>query len=226
MPTGLFDLTAPAELSISSLVINLLIGAVIGVALSWHFQRFGRTMSNRAALGQVFPIIVLTMVLVISIVKSSLALSLGLVGALSIVRFRTPIKEPEELAYLFMAIGVGLGLGADQRIPTVVASGVILGLLAARHWAFRPKREHNLFLNIEVPGGASNGTLEKVTELLKENTRMADARRLDIQDGLLQATFLIDCKDDQQLLTVMNRLKSSMPEASITFVDQGNSLGG
>lgn len=52
------------------------------------------------------------MFLVIFVVKSSLALSLGLVGALSIVRFRTPIKGPEELVYLFLSIAIGLGFGA------------------------------------------------------------------------------------------------------------------
>ena len=55
-----------------------------------------------------------------------MALSLGLVGALSIVRFRTPIKEPEELAYLFICIAAGLGLGANQTVPTVVAIFIIL----------------------------------------------------------------------------------------------------
>ena len=55
-----------------------------------------------------------------------MALSLGLVGALSIVRFRTPIKEPEELAYLFISIAAGLGLGANQTIPTIVSVIFIL----------------------------------------------------------------------------------------------------
>ena len=63
--------------------------------------------------------------LVILIVKSSLALSLGLVGALSIVRFRTPIKEPEELIYLFLAIALGLGYGAGQIIPTTSIAIII-----------------------------------------------------------------------------------------------------
>ena len=54
------------------------------------------------------------------IVKSSLALSLGLVGALSIVRFRAAIKEPEELVYLFLIIAIGLGCGANQLIITSV----------------------------------------------------------------------------------------------------------
>ena len=58
-------------------------------------------------------------------VKSSLALSLGLVGALSIVRFRAAIKEPEELIYLFLTIAAGLGTGAGQIKITIF--GVIFG---------------------------------------------------------------------------------------------------
>ena len=57
-------------------------------------------------------LITMTTMLIISIVKSSLALSLGLVGALSVIRFRAAIKEPEELTYLFLTIAIGLGFGA------------------------------------------------------------------------------------------------------------------
>ncbi len=57
--------------------------------------------------------------MLILVVKTSLALSLGFVGALSIIRFRTPIKEPEELIYLFLSIGLGLGYGANQTLITI-----------------------------------------------------------------------------------------------------------
>ena len=75
-----------------------------------------------------------------------------------------------------------------------------------------------------MPGGSTNGTFAEVTDLVRQNTRTADARRLDINNGLLQATFLVDCKDDQQLFAVIDKLKTKIPEASITFVDQRNSL--
>ena len=64
----------------------------------------------------------ITTTIVITIVKSSLALSLGLVGALSIVRFRAAIKEPEELVYLFLVIAIGLGCGAGQIYITVIGT--------------------------------------------------------------------------------------------------------
>ena len=70
-------------------------------------------LSNRKIFSKNFFIITTTTMLIITVVKSSLALSLGLVGALSIIRFRAAIKEPEELGYLFLTISIGLGCGAD-----------------------------------------------------------------------------------------------------------------
>ena len=63
----------------------------------------------------------MTTMLIITIIQQSLALSLGLVGALSIVRFRAAIKEPEELSYLFLCIAMGLGFGANQRIISIIS---------------------------------------------------------------------------------------------------------
>ena len=115
-------LPAPPPLSPLAITVNLAICVVLASVLAVVYQRYGRSMTNRALLAGNFVMISLTTTLIISIVKSSLALSLGLVGALSIVRFRAAIKEPEELAYLFLCIGIGLGLGADQRLITVLAS--------------------------------------------------------------------------------------------------------
>ena len=88
-----------------TLLANLGFGLAFALLLRWHFQVFGSSLSNRREFSRTFPMILMTTILIISIVKSSWQLGLGLVGALSIVRFRTPIKEPEELAYLFLAIG-------------------------------------------------------------------------------------------------------------------------
>ncbi|MCI0696355.1 DUF4956 domain-containing protein [candidate division KSB1 bacterium] len=88
--------------------------AVLAYLLSLVYAQYGHALSNRKMFARNFVMITMTTMLIITIVKASLALSLGLVGALSIVRFRAAIKEPEELAYLFLAIGIGLGFGADQ----------------------------------------------------------------------------------------------------------------
>ncbi|AFY71572.1 hypothetical protein Pse7367_3332 [Thalassoporum mexicanum PCC 7367] len=301
MPPNL-GITEPAPLSLVALLLNLLLGTVLAIGLSWHYTRFGRTKSNRAELAQVFPLIVLTTILVISVVKSSLALSLGLVGALSIVRFRTPIKEPEELSYLFMAIAIGLGLGADQRLPTLTAYVLILTVLATMRRLPSPYRhaKHNLYLNIEVPqkltaNGSGNGvkhdsqlrtnpdrsiesvgdhssdlstggtddtdiagtaseptesiespesidsaiqtannkslpnrspqhstnqTLAQIHEILSLHTYLADMRRLDASEDYLQATYYINCRDSKVLIALIDNLQQTLPQATISCVEQ------
>ena len=229
MPTTLpssLTLTPAAPLSVASLLINLVIAAVLAGLLAWHYVRFGRTLSNRRVLARTLPFVVLTTVLVISVVKSSLALSLGLVGALSIVRFRTPIKEPEELAYLFMSIAIGLGLGADQRLPTIVAFVVIMTLLFVLSWPLRREKNHNLYLNVEVPTKPGDAiTFETVTQLLAEHVAVADLRRLDMREDMMQMTLYIDCDDDRALVAAMDSLKKDLPGAAISFVEQDQVLG-
>ena len=117
--------TSYVNIPIIGFVINLLLSALLASALHWIYVNYGNTLSNRKIFGRNFLLITMTTMLIISIVKSSLALSLGLVGALSIIRFRAAIKEPEELAYLFLAIGIGLGFGANQGTVTLLSFIII-----------------------------------------------------------------------------------------------------
>ena len=94
--------------------------AVLAHILGLLYKQYGNSLSNRGSFGKNFVMLAVTIMLIITIVKSSLALSLGLVGALSIVRFRTAIKEPEELTFLFLNIAIGLGFGADQKLATII----------------------------------------------------------------------------------------------------------
>jgi len=221
------QLNQPAPLDVTTVLINLGLGMVLGLVLGWHYVRFGRTLGNRASLARILTAIVLTTILVISVVKASLALSLGLVGALSIVRFRTPIKEPEELAYLFLAIATGLGLGADQRLTTLAAIPTILILMMVHARLSDHKRKHNLYLNIEVPSGDNGDDLfPKLARTVADHALGTDVRRVDAGDGLLQMTFFVDCRDDAQLFGVIEAVKTSFPSASVSFVDQSRGLEG
>lgn len=223
MPEQLSLDFSTSPLAIFPLILNLGVGVFLALVLRAHFRRYGCTLSNRAEFGQVFPFILLTTILIITVVKSSLALSLGLVGALSIVRFRTPIKEPEELAYLFMAIAMGLGLGANQTVPTVVASISILGVMAIIGQYRDDFVSRNIFLSIDAtisdekePGQY----LEQLTNLVSQHSAGSDLRRFDVRESTLDATFLLDVSDSDQLSILTKELRTSFPNAGITFLDQ------
>ena len=118
-----------AQQSISVVLINLFLCMILVSFVGWFYKKFSRSLGGKTHVGAILPLIGLTVFMVITVVKSSLALSLGLVGALSIVRFRTPIKEPEELGYLFLTIAIGLGFGAGFSMTTVIITSAILAYL-------------------------------------------------------------------------------------------------
>ena len=212
------DLTAD-PLSLSTLLINLGVGVLLSIMLRWHFRYFGATLSNRSEFAHVGPFILLITILIISVVKSSLALSLGLVGALSIVRFRTPIKEPEELAYLFMAIAIGLGLGANQTLPTIVVSPIILGVMAGFKLARRKSNTKNLFLSVNWKTRLSKERLDELNALIAKHTRVSDLRRFDSHDNETEATYYIDLEDSDHLFSLESNLRQIFPGIAVTFIE-------
>ncbi|MCP4001152.1 MAG: DUF4956 domain-containing protein [Gammaproteobacteria bacterium] len=222
----IFGASGDAPFSSTELILNLAIGLVLAVILRWHFLRFGSTLSNRDELGGVLPFILLTTILIITVVKTSLALSLGLVGALSIVRFRTPIKEPEELAYLFIAIAIGLGLGANQALPTTLAATFILLAMSLIKRFTRRESAKNLYLSVSLSGQQSGQSqLDSINELLGQHVVSSDLRRFDERSGGLEATYLLDINSTGVLTALSNDLRAQFPEIGITFLDQNGMPG-
>jgi len=121
----LFNPYITVEIPLVELTRNLGIGVVLAVGLAFLVGKSTRLIVDTSQYLPLFLLLIPTMILIITTIKTSIALSLGLVGALSIVRFRTPVKEPEELAYIFIAIAIGLGLGANQLLATVIGFLVI-----------------------------------------------------------------------------------------------------
>ena len=212
-----------APLSLNSLLINLAVGLIGSVLIKIHYRRFGSTITNREEFSNIFPFIVLTTTLIISVVKSSLALSLGLVGALSIVRFRTPIKEPEELAYLFICIATGLGFGANQTVLTLVAVLFILISVSLIKFKSKNKVEKDMYLTIElseIKNLEKDKISKKINIILSEEVKKFDLRQLDVKKDFFQATYIIAIDDVGMLEKTIAKLNMSFPEISINYIDQ------
>ena len=104
---------------------NLVVGGLLGLFIGALYRRYGTAASDREEFAKMFPLFTMATILVIAVVQASLALSLGLIGALTIVRFRGPIKSPEEIVYLLFCVSMGLALGAGQPVLAVVAASLI-----------------------------------------------------------------------------------------------------
>jgi len=204
------------QLSPGGLLLNLLLAALIATVWARVYERWGTSPSNRRRFGANFMLIALATTLVITIVRSSLALSLGLVGALSIVRFRTPVKEPEELAYLFLAIAAGLGLGAGQRLPTLLGFAAICALVVVRAKRARPEAAGNYYLTVSSSGAAA--PLESVTAILKKHCALADLKRFEQAPEAMEAVFRLEFAGPESFEAARREL-SSLGAVRISFVD-------
>jgi len=210
-----------APLSLSALVINLVMAAAIAAGLGVHYRYLGGTLAGRAHFSRVFVFVALATCLIISIVKSSLALSLGLVGALSIVRFRTPVKEPEELAYLFMAIAIGLGFGADYRLETGVGTVVILALVTLVQMARRRDHGRNLYLSLGVDAeNEASAAIEPVQAILVQHCTAVDLRRMDTEGSHVELTYQVDVEGPASITALTSALQKQFPSVRVTLIDQ------
>jgi len=206
------------ESSILDFLINIFITIILSYIIGLIYSKYGNSLSNRKKLIQTFVLIAVTVMLVISIVKSSLALSLGLVGALSIVRFRTAIKEPEELVYFFVAIALGLGMGANQRVITLIGAIVIILYVVLQNFnAVKKQKQQNLIITIS--NTSEKGLDEnKILELLKNHTTKLDLRRLDNINNNTELSLNVEFKDLNSILNAKNDLKS-LGDIQFSFIE-------
>lgn len=216
--------TQTGKIPLLGFLINLLLTAGLCFTLGRIYEAFGGAHSNRRAFARNFMMLGMTTMVIITVVKSSLALSLGLVGALSIVRFRAAIKEPEELTYLFLVISIGLGLGADQRWITLIAFGVIVALIMLKRVRERGGEARHLHLTVSTPA-PSGLTLGQIVEVLERHSADLTLSRFDESAGQLEASFTLDFAGFGSLEAATAELRKLNESVKVTFLNYED-LGG
>lgn len=183
-------LESVTEFSILDTLIGLGFALVIGLFLFVIYKKTltGVLYSNGFALTLVGLSLVTT--LVIMAVTSNVVLSLGMVGALSIVRFRTAIKEPVEIVFLFWSLAVGIVIGAGM-IPLAVIGSVIIGLILLL-FANRKVR-HNPY--ILVLSCADEGAETAALELLGRNTAHWQVKSKTVTASGIELTAELRARD-------------------------------
>ena len=184
------------------IILSLFFCIISSFILMYVYKNKANSLSSKIQISMIIPLLSNITFLVILIVKSSLALSLGLVGALSVIRFRTPVKEPEDLAFLFFAIALGIGYGALQ----IYSTSIIFLILIIIIWFFLSRRNEGLGkqfnLMIECNSDKSQKDFDKILDLLKKNCNEAEMVKIEKQDNSMMLFFKIsfDKTDDLKLL--------------------------
>jgi len=203
------------------ILISFACSIITSLVIKFIYENKSNSLSSKSQIGNIIPVLSSLTFLIILVVKSSLALSLGLIGALSIVRFRTPVKEPEELIYLFFSIAVGIGYGAGQIILTSFISFVIILII----WFFLSYNKKNEYLNynliIEYDLKKQEHSNEEIIKRIKNIFPDFIITKFDINENLVEmngrASISSPNKIDEFRKKLGNKINVNFSEANIYY---------
>jgi len=179
------------SVSLLDMLITLVLAFGLGLFIFFVYKKTYSGVMYSSSFGGTLVALCMITAMTILAVTSNVVLSLGMVGALSIVRFRTAIKEPMEIAFLFWSIAAGIVLAAGM-IPLAVfgsvAIGVVLLLFLNRKAASNPY--------IAVISCQDFETEKRVLDTLTQQTQKAVIKSKTVQDGLIELNYEVRLKDE------------------------------
>ncbi len=180
-----------SSVSLFDMVLAMSLAFGLGLFIFFVYKKTYAGVMYSSSFG--VTLIALTMIttLVILAVTSNVVLSLGMVGALSIVRFRTAIKEPVEIAFLFWAIAAGIVLAAGL-IPLAVFGSVLIGIILI---LFSSRRDSSIPY-IVVLACDGHGSEKKASEYLSNHTKRCTVKSKTARKGNVELNMEIRLKDD------------------------------
>ena len=200
---------------------NLLIAIFLSILLAFFYTKYGRSLSNRKEFSSNFALLAMTTMFIITIVKSSLALSLGLVGALSIVRFRSAIKEPEELIFLFISIAIGLGLGANQILITIIATITIIIFLFLRSKIKNNNKNKNMNLIINFQK-SEEIDFEDLINIITKFSPRTEILRYTENESNINSLLIINLEKFNDLQNLRKLLFKKYPNLTLDFLESSD----
>lgn len=179
------------SVSMVDMAIALVLAFCVGVFIFWVYKKTYSGVMYSAGFGTTLVALTMITTLVILAVTSNIVLSLGMVGALSIVRFRTAIKETLDIAFLFWAIAAGIVLAAGL-IPLAVFGSIFIGIILL----IFANRKSNMRPYILVVSCSDKAAEDKVIEHLKSIAKKTVVKSKSVQKGNIELNLEIRIKDD------------------------------
>lgn len=198
--------------SMIDISISLLVSLVLGIFMFSVYKKTFSGVIYSASFGISLIAMNLITTLVILAVTSNILLSLGMVGALSIVRFRTPIKEPLDIAFLFWAISSGIVVGAGL-IPLAVFGTIFIGFIL---WLLASKNNNDtpyiLIVNCE-----EENTESRILEIIKSKTKKNQIKSKTVSNSGIELT--IEIRLVEKSTAFMNELSELSGVTNVVLVN-------
>jgi len=208
----------------SSVIINILVAFALGLVISWVYRQTHRAFSFSVSFVHTLMILSMVTALVMMVIGNSIARAFSLVGALSIIRFRTPVKDTRDTAFVFFALAVGMATGTGSHVIAVVGAATIALFILMMHWFHLGEPKGNDFLlkfRVQISTDGENVYQNIFSQYLKESTLI---NMTTVQGGSgMELAFNITFKDphrQQQFLQELNAIPE-IEQVMLMAVDKG-----
>jgi hypothetical protein len=212
---GLRYVSAGEAAGLAAFALHLALGGVLALLIRFLFVRYGTAPGDRARLANLFPLLTIATIVVLTVVQVSIPLSLGLLGALSIVRFRTAIKTPEELVYVLFSVAVGLTLGARHWLLAIAGVAVTGAFVLLRRRSHGPTPDRSFLLSISGDAGHFSGGT--VLSELRGMARRLELQRLDCENGRVELRTLVEI-EGADVEPFLARVRAAFPGFDVACV--------
>jgi Uncharacterized membrane protein len=181
-------LEAFRTVSYIDMIFGLTCAFLIGIFIYWIYRKTFRGVVYSYNYNVSFVLMTMITALIIMTISTNIVLSLGMVGALSIVRFRTAVKDPLDIVYMFWAISAGIACGA-KIYPLALGGSLIIGLVL--FWMSRRKLKEQAYLLIVRHS-------EEATDELRVHVRKLNGKLKSktVRKGFTELTVEVMLKDD------------------------------
>ena len=207
--SGLWSSQTITPASWLTILVSLVLAFAVGLFIAWIYRRNFRGVmySNNFAL----TLVLMTLITcpVVMCIKESIQLSMGMVGALSIVRFRTAVKDPLDTAYMFWALTMGILLGAGQfflTVLTVVGIAILITVVVNMQ-----SRRMNSFLLVLRMGDEA----ERAASQIVASVRNQQLKSKTVSSNGIEATYEVRVDKPDALL---NKLRAVQGVYDATLV--------
>ena len=180
------------------IVIGLALGFIVGLIIAFVYKRCYRGVLYSPTFAMTLMMLTLITTPVVMCIKSNIALSMGMVGALSIVRFRTAVKDPMDTAYMFWALTMGILLGAELYVHALaVVLGISIILILMTFIRFRNPNSYLLVVHYD------DYAEQEITQLLRRTVRQRKLRSKTVTRSGAEMTVEVRLDSKQDLVSAV-----------------------
>ena len=199
--------------SLPDMALALALSFCLGIFIYFVYKKtFSGVMFSRTFGGSLVAMTMITTMVILA-VTSNVVLSLGMVGALSIVRFRTAIKEPMDIAFLFWAIAAGIVLAAGM-IPLAVAGSIIIGIILMVFCNMKSTEKPFIAVVTCTDGDAE----KRATQFLSSQVKKAVVKSKSAQKGNIELSFEVSLKgEDTGFITELSELEGVQSAVLVSY---------